>query len=310
MALISEVADKIYEIRPEGAGHDVFPLCTVYLVVDDKTALVEVGSSIQIPDIVQAVKRLGYDIQDLSYIIPTHVHSDHAGGAGHLALRLTRARVVAHPKAARLLADQSIIDRMLQSRKAVFGDDADGRFGGMLAIAEDKFVIVEDGDSIDLGQRQLTAIHTPGHDPNHLCFMDTKTRGLFCGDALGGYFAETNSRMPACVPGSNPDLMIESIDTVRQLNPAMLFFSHGGTAAGVSGLIQNILSDEAQCADIALKALQAGEDQKTTARRLAEILAKTTDVTAEDILAFPHFTTLTVEGYRQYFKKKKLISSN
>ena len=310
MALISEVADKIYEIRPEGVGHDVFPLCTVYLVVDDKTALVEVGSSIQIPDIVQAVKRLGYDIQDLSYIIPTHVHSDHAGGAGHLAQQLTRARVVAHPKAARLLADQSIIDRMLQSRKAVFGDDADECFGGMRAIAEDKFVIVEDGDSIDLGQRQLTAIHTPGHDPNHLCFMDTKTRGLFCGDALGGYFAETNSRMPACVPGSNPDLMIESIDTVRQLNPAMLFFSHGGTAAGVPGLIQSILSDEAQCADIALKALQAGEDQKTTARRLAEILAKTTDVTAEDILAFPHFTTLTVEGYRQYFKKKKLISSN
>jgi glyoxylase-like metal-dependent hydrolase (beta-lactamase superfamily II) len=275
--------------------------------VDDKVALVEVGSSVQIPDIVQAVKRLGYDIKQLAYIIPTHVHSDHAGGAGHLAQQLIRARVVAHPRAAKLLADQSIIDRMLQSRKAVFGDDADARFGGMRAIAEDKFVIVAGGDGIDLGQRQLTAIHTPGHDPNHLCFMDSKTRGLFCGDAMGGYFAETNSRMPACVPGSNPDLMIESIDKVRQLNPAMLFFSHGGTASGVSGLIQSVLSDEAQCADIALKSLQAGEDQEMIAGRLAEILAKTSDVTAEEILAFRYFTTLTVEGYRQYFKKKNLI---
>lgn len=307
MALISEVAENIFEIKPEGKGHAVFPLCTAYLVVDDKTALVEVGSSVQIPDILNAASRLGYDIQKLSYIIPTHVHSDHAGGAGQLVQQLPRARVVAHPKAARLLADQSIINRMLQSRKAVFGDDADERFGSMQAIAEERFVLVEDGAGIDLGQRRLTAIHTPGHDPNHLCFMDSKNRGLFCGDALGGYFAETNSRMPACVPGSDPELMIESIEKVRQLNPAMLFFSHGGTATGASRLIQSILRDEAQCTDAALKALRAGEDQEATARRLAEILAKTSDVTAEEILAFRYFTTLTVEGYRQYFKKKNLI---
>ena len=145
MALISKVAEKIYEIKPDGKGQEVFPLCTVYLVVDDQTALVEVGSSVQIPDILDAVSRLGYDIKALSYIIPTHVHSDHAGGAGHLAQQLPHARVVAHPKAARLLADQSIIDRMLQSRKAVFGDDADARFGGMLAIAEERFELVADG---------------------------------------------------------------------------------------------------------------------------------------------------------------------
>ena len=88
MALISEVAEKTYEIKPEGPGHEIFPLCTVYFVVDNKTALIEVGSSVQIPDILDAVGRLGYDINELSYIIPTHVHSDHAGGAGHLAQQL------------------------------------------------------------------------------------------------------------------------------------------------------------------------------------------------------------------------------
>jgi len=307
MALISEVAEKIYEIKPEGNGPEVFPLCTVYLVVDDKTALVEVGSSVQIPVILDAVSRLGYDIKELSYIIPTHVHSDHAGGAGHLAQQLPRARVVAHPRAARLLADQSIIDRMLQSRRAVFGDDADERFGGMLAIAEERFVLVEDGADLDLGERQLKAIHTPGHDPNHLCFMDSKTRGLFCGDALGGYFSETKSRMPACVPGSDPEVIIHSIDKAKQFNPAMLFFSHGGTTADAIRIIQLALSDERQCADTALKALKAGEDQEKIARRLAGILAKESDLTPEEIRVFPNFTTMTVEGYRQYFKKKNLL---
>lgn len=307
MALISEVADKIYEIKPDGKGHEIFPLCTVYLVVDDKTALVEVGSSVQIPDILQAVARLGYDINELSYIIPTHVHSDHAGGAGHLAQQLPRARVVAHPKAARLLADDSIIDRMLQNRKLVFGDDADERFGGMLAIAEERFVLVEDGARIDLGERKLEVIHTPGHDPNHLCFLDSKTRGLFCGDALGGYFSETKTRMPASVPGSDPEVIIQSIDKVKQFNPAMLFFSHGGATAEASRIIQVALTDEDQCADTALKAMKAGEDQAMIARRLAGILAKESDLTLEEILAFPNFTSMTVEGYRQSFKRKKLI---
>ena len=308
MALIFEVADSIFEIKPEGKVHEIFPLCTVYLVVDDKTALVEVGSSVQIPDICKAVADLGYDIQDLAYIIPTHVHSDHAGGAGHLARQLPRARVVAHPRAARLLADQSIIDRMLQSRKIVFGDDADERFGGMHAIDKASFVMVEDGDAVDLGNRQLTAIHTPGHDPNHLCFMDSKTRGVFCGDALGGYFPETRSRMPACVPGSDPEMMVQSIQKVRQLNPKLLFFSHGGTAAEASGLIQSIIDAEEQCTATALKAMQAGENKEKIARRMAEILAQTSDLTAEDILNFRYFTALTVEGYRQSFKKKNLIS--
>jgi len=308
MALISEVTDKIFQIKPLGKGHEVFPLCTVYLVVDDKTALVEVGSSVQIPDIVQAVKKLGYDIKELDYIIPTHVHSDHAGGAGHLAQQLPRARVVAHPKAAKFLADQSMIDRLLQSRKIVFGDDADERFGGMLAIVEKRFVLVEDGISIDLGGRQLTAIHTPGHDPNHLCFMDSKTRGLFCGDALGGYFSETKSRMPACVPGSDPELMVKSINKVRLFKPALLFFSHGGTTAEASRIIQGALTDENQLADTALKSMKAGEDQAKIARRLAGILANESVLTPEDILAFPYFTALMVEGYRQSFKKKNLIS--
>ena len=307
MVLISEVAEKIYEIKPEGKGHKIFPLCTVYLVVDEKTALIEVGSSVQIPDILDAVARLGCDIKELSYIIPTHVHSDHAGGAGHLAQQLPLARVVTHPKAAKFLADQSIIDRLLQSRKIVFGDDADERFGEMLAIVKEKFLRVEDGDEIDLGKRKLEVIHTPGHDPNHLCFMDSKTRGLFCGDALGGYFSETESRMPASVPGSDPQLIVQSIDRVQQFNPAMLFFSHGGTTSDASRIIQVALKNERQCADTALKALKAGEDQETIARRLAGILAEESDLTTEAILAFPNFTRLTVEGYRQSFKRKNLI---
>ena len=74
----------------------------------------------------------------------------------------------------------------------------------MFPISEEKLVLVEDGESIPLGERELKAIHTPGHDPNHLCFLDTKSRGLFCGDALGAYFSDIKVSKLARVKCSQP----------------------------------------------------------------------------------------------------------
>jgi glyoxylase-like metal-dependent hydrolase (beta-lactamase superfamily II) len=307
MALISEVAEKIYEIKPEGKALERFPLCTVYLIVDDHTALVEVGFSIQIPDILAAVDRLGYDIRKLSYIIPTHVHPDHAGGAGHLARQLPQAKVVAHPRAVKVLADPSILERLMQGFKQIFGDDAKERFGGMLPIAEERFLLVEDGESIPLGQRELKAIHTPGHDPNHLCFLDTKSRGLFCGDALGGYFSEVEVTVPSSAPGSDPILILQSIEKLQELNPAILFFSHGGTTREVARIMRMFADNLRQCTDIALKALKAGKDRKEIANNLADVLVKGSKLTKEDYFASsPYFRMLMIEGYRQYFKKKMI----
>ena len=308
MALISEEAERIYEIKPVGREHESFPLCTVYLVMDDKTALVETGFSVQIPDILEAVGKLGYDIRKLSYIIPTHVHPDHAGAAGLLARQLPQTKVVAYSRAAKVLADPPILERLMQGFKQVFGDGAQELFGEMLPIAEERFVLVQDGESIPLGERELRVIHTPGHDPNHLCFLDTKTRGLFCGDALGAYFSDIKGRLPSCILGSDPILILQSIDKLRELNPAILLFSHGGATREVSEIIQRVANDERQWADIALKALKAGEDREEMANSLADVLVKDSTLTKEDYLASsPYFISLMVGGYRQYFKKKNMI---
>lgn len=308
MALISEVAERIYEIKPEGKELENFPLCTVYLILDDNAALVEVGCSIQVPDILEAVDRLGYNIRELSYIIPTHVHSDHAGGAGLLARQLPQTKVVAHSRAVKVLADTSIIERLMQGFMLVFGDDAQERFGEMLPIAEKRFLTVEDGDSISLGERELKVIHTPGHDPNHLCFLDTKSMGLFCGDALGGYFSEVDVTVPPIAPGSDPILTLQSIDKLRELDPAILFFSHGGTTREVARIMRMSAEKVRQCTDIVLKAPKAGEDREEIVNSLADVLVNDSKLTKEDYLASsPYFRTLLIEGSRQHFKKKNML---
>jgi glyoxylase-like metal-dependent hydrolase (beta-lactamase superfamily II) len=307
MAVISEVEDRVYEIKPEGKGLDCFPLCTVYLVVDDKTALIETGCPVQVPDILEAMEKLGYDAKGLSYIIPTHVHADHAGGAGLLAQRLPQAHVVAHPRAAKLLADPSMLTRLMQGFKHVFGDDAEQRFQTMLPIPKERFVLLEDGESIPLGGRELKVIHTSGHEPYHLSFFDTRSQGLFCGDAFGGYFSEIEVILPSSTPGSDPILTLQSMEKLQQLKPEILFFSHGSSTRQAAKIIQLATDEARQCQDIALEALKSGADQREVARRLVQVLARGSALARADLSDWPYLIPVTVEGYRQYFKKNNMI---
>jgi glyoxylase-like metal-dependent hydrolase (beta-lactamase superfamily II) len=307
MALVTEVADRIYEIKPEGKGLDCFPLCTVYLVMDDKTALIETGCPVQASEILGAMEDLGYDARELSYIIPTHVHGDHAGGAGLLAQWLPQAQVVAHPKAAKFLSDPSMIARLMQGFKLIFGDDAENRFGTMPPIPQEKFLLVDDGKSISLGGRELKVIDTSGHAPYHLSFLDTRTQGLFCGDAFGGYFSEIEVIYPSSTPGSDPILTLKSMEKLQELNPEFVFFSHGSSTREAAKIIHLGVDQARQCQDIVLKALKAGEDLNEIARRLIEVLARGSALARSELLEWPYFILVTVEGYRQYFKKNNMI---
>ena len=307
MGIIREVADKIYEIKPQGKGLDCFPLGTVYLIVDDNIALVETGCPVQVPDILDAVDRLGYDIRKLSYIIPTHVHLDHAGGAGLLARQLPQAKVVAYSRAVKVFVGRSILERMMQGFKKIYGDDALKRYGEMVPVAEDRFVKVEDGDRIPLGHSELKAIHTPGHDPNHLCFFDTKSGGVFCGDALGAYFSEIEVLFTSPVPGSDPFLFLQSIEKLKDLKPERVFFSHGSATGDADRIIQSALDGAQQCHETALEALRADEDQKEVARKLIEIMAGGSVLARSDLSDWPYFIPIVVEGYRQYFEKNNMI---
>jgi glyoxylase-like metal-dependent hydrolase (beta-lactamase superfamily II) len=306
MAVITEVADKVFEIKPEGNGLDCFPLCTVYFVLGDKKALIEAGCPVQAPEILEAVEKLGYDAEEISYIIPTHVHGDHAGGAGLLLQRMPQAYVVAHPKAAKFLADSPMIDRMMQVFKHTFGEDAEERFGMMPAIPQEKFVLVDDGESIPLGGRALKVIDTSGHAPYHLSFLDTKTRGLFCGDAFGGYFSDIDVVFPSSTVGSDPILTLKSMEKLQGLNPGSVFFSHGSSTREAARIIQLAIDQERQCLEIALNALKAGEDLKEIARRLIDVMAGGSGLAGSDLSDWPYLIPVTVEGYRQYFKKNNM----
>jgi len=254
------------------------------------------------------VDKLGYDIKKLSYILPTHVHLDHAGGAGHLSQQLPQSKVVAHVRAAKVLSEPSILNKLMQGFRHVFGQDAILQFGGMIPVAKEKFLLVEDGQTISLGNRMLTVIHTPGHDPNHLCFLDSKSNGLFCGDALGGYFSEVEAVIPSIVPGSDPYMIIKSIKKLREREPALLFFSHGGTTKFANKILNSFENNAQQCTNVALELMKMGADDDEVANSLADVLVSGSKISREDYLASAlFFKKMVIAGYQMYFKKHDML---
>ncbi len=309
MALITEVADRIYEIQPEGNGLDRFPLCTVYLVVDNNSALVEAGCAIQAPEIMEAIGTFAGDMNRISYILLTHPHPDHVGGVGPLAQKLTNARLIAYSGVGKLLSDPTVIAKMMYGFKRLVGENAEERFGVMFPVAEERFLSVQDGQSIPLGKRELRAIHTPGHDPHHLCFYDTISGGLFCGDVMGAYFAEIDSVIPPQVPGTHFGMVLQSLEKLRGINPTKLFFSHGCTIGDVENHIQETENNIKKCQSIVYKALLAGEDKEKIAYRLIDAYPRYSDLVKSQMSNPDHIQQALrwVDSYSWYLKKANMI---
>jgi len=162
----------------------------------------------------------------------THIHLDHAGGAGDIAAMYPGAQIVVHQRGARHLADPS---RLMASARAVYGDALDHFFGVLAPVPADRIVALDDTGTVDLGGgRRLDSYYSPGHAKHHVGLVDSGTGDLYTGDAAGVYIPDTGDLRPATPP---PDFDLEvALATVRRfaaLRPTRLLFSHYGPVTDV-----------------------------------------------------------------------------
>ena len=300
MVSVLEVADKIYQIDP-GKLKKGIP-CIGYLVVDEQIALIETGSSSQVPEILAGMARLGFDKTSLSYIIPTHIHVDHGGGTGYLARQAPQAQVVLHKKGARHLIDPS---KLVDVSRQTFGEDFQKAFGPVLPVPESKVIVVEGGECISLGQRELRIIHTPGHAPHHICIYETLSEGLFCGEALGCYFPADDTLILAIAPPIfELDLALDSIERMRNLGPKTLFFSQWGVSQEAHRLIDLTEDYTKTCGDIILEAMRAGETEENITQRVRPYIANSAFVQSESLQRT--LNSFIAAPYMAYFKREGL----
>jgi len=204
-----------------------------YLLVErGRAAFIDCGTALAVPRMLAALGEAGLAPQDVDWLILTHVHLDHAGGAGALMQALPNARLLVHPRGAPHMIDPT---RLVAGATAVYGEEEIARsYGPVLPVAEERIVIAEDGATIPLAGRELLAIDTPGHARHHLCVWDARSESWFTGDTFGLSYRELDGPAgPFIIPTSSPvqfepEAMQASIERLLARVPCAMYLTHYG----------------------------------------------------------------------------------
>jgi glyoxylase-like metal-dependent hydrolase (beta-lactamase superfamily II) len=210
---------------------------SAYLIDAPEPTLVETGPTTSLHAVLDGLASLGIGAADLAHIVVTHIHLDHAGGAGALAPHFPRATVWVHERGAPHLADPT---KLVASAIRIYGEEGLARlFGTVEPIPAERIRAVGDADVIELGGRTLTTIYSPGHASHQVCLVDSQTRGLFTGDALGVFLPDVSVLRPATPPPEfDLELAVASVHRVRDARPSQLLFSHFGPTPRVEELCE------------------------------------------------------------------------
>ncbi len=212
-----------------------------YLVVEaGRGAFIDCGTNHSVPVLLAALAQAGLAPADVDWLVLTHVHLDHARGAGALMRHLPNARLVAHPRAAPHMVDPA---RLVAGATAVYGEAEFARhYGELVPVPSGRVVVAADGHEVDLAGRALRCIDTPGHARHHQCVWDARSRSWFTGDTFGLSYRELDGAHGAFIlPTSSPvqfepEAMQASIERMMAQSPQAMYLTHYGRVGDVARL--------------------------------------------------------------------------
>jgi glyoxylase-like metal-dependent hydrolase (beta-lactamase superfamily II) len=210
-----------------------------WLVVDGgRAAFVDTGTAFAVPRLLATLAFAGLAPEAVDYVIPTHVHLDHAGGVGQLMQRLPEATLIVHPRGAPHMVEPS---GLYAGALAVYGQaQMDRAYGQLEPVAADRVHATSDGETLSLGTRTLAFAHTPGHALHHHCVWDERSGGWFTGDTFGMAFpdfrvAGRSFIIPTTTPVQfDPEAMHGSIDRLLAASPRAMYLTHFGRVTDVA----------------------------------------------------------------------------
>ena len=235
-------------------GNGVYLIDTLYLrpglaashliVQDGRAAFVDTGAAPAAPRLLGALDELGLAPEQVDYLFLTHVHLDHAGGAGQLMRALPNAKAVLHPRGAPHLIEPS---KLIAGSIEVYGKDLYQRlYGEILPIPADRVIVTEDRQRIRLGGRNFEFIDAPGHARHHHCPIDLDHREIYSGDNFGICYREFDTAagpfiLPTTTPVQfDPDAMHATIDRLMSYAPTRVFQTHFGPVTDLERLARDL----------------------------------------------------------------------
>ena len=215
--------DALY-VKPQVAA--------IYLLQQaDEVAIIETGTYYSVPNVLATLAELGIAKPQVKYVIPTHVHLDHAGGASEMMRQFEQASLIIHPRGARHMIDPQ---KLIAGTIDVYGEAAFNQlYGSIEPIPEARVELAPDLACFDVGGRELIFIDTPGHARHHFCIYDQLSDGVFTGDTFGISYAPMKQLVRGLIPTTppvqfDPPALRQSISRIMSFNPSRLYLTHYG----------------------------------------------------------------------------------
>jgi glyoxylase-like metal-dependent hydrolase (beta-lactamase superfamily II) len=241
-------------------------LAAFYLLVENaRAAVIDTGTARSIPAFVELLRETGIALEDVEYVIPTHVHLDHAGGAGEMMRRFPHAKLVVHPRGARHMIDPS---KLMAGVQEVYGaETAERSFGALVPVPAARVIEAPDNFRLRFGGRELLFLDTPGHARHHFCIVDERSRSIFTGDTFGISYREFDTErgafvLPTTTPVQfEPDALHGSIDRLLTYKPRQMLLTHFGRVTEIARLAADMHTLIDAFADLGRSVKNAGAER-------------------------------------------------
>ncbi len=221
-------------------------LDAIHLIVENgRAAVVDSGTNDSVPFVLDTLAAKGLGPDAIDFVLLTHVHLDHAGGAGLLMQKAPNAKLVVHPRGMRHMVDPS---KLMAATRDVYGVEAARKmYGDIVPVPKERVLEATDGYTVELAGRAFTFYDTPGHARHHNCILDGATGHLFTGDMFGLSYRELDRDgrqfiFPATTPSQfDPEAFHASIARMTALQPEALYLTHYGKVGDVPRLAKDLL---------------------------------------------------------------------
>jgi glyoxylase-like metal-dependent hydrolase (beta-lactamase superfamily II) len=226
----TKVSDRVYLLDTYALGQP--STVSAFLIKGPKPTLVDCGYSSSYENVLSGLAEVGVMPSDIRYVVPTHVHLDHAGAAGRLLREMPNAEVIAHERSVPHLVDPT---RLIESSTKVFGKAIMELYGTPEPIPAERITAVGKEASLDLGGGlTATLMYAPGHAPHQISMMLDDSKALLTADAVGIVYPGLKALIPTTPPPSfDPKQLVATVGSLKQTTPSELLVPHFGTRKDV-----------------------------------------------------------------------------
>jgi glyoxylase-like metal-dependent hydrolase (beta-lactamase superfamily II) len=290
--------------QPFQGEHDIIGS---YLLTGEKEiAIIDPGPGSTYEALLATLQEINIAPQDVTHLLATHIHLDHAGAIGTLLHHMPNAQVLIHTKGAPHMIDPS---KFVASAARIYGERMQELWGEIEAVPEERVHVIKGGDILNIAGRRLEVHYTPGHAVHHVIFFDVHSGELFAGDAAGVRLQGTDYVRPPTPP---PDLDIEAwsstIDKLKQLRPDVLYLGHFGPTTNPVPHLERLREKLYSWGDFVLRAMRENKSESEIIELLIAQTQPELRRAARDEHELQRYEIatnylMTVQGYMRYWRK-------